>query len=228
MALTSGGGSIVGRGSSLARVVGAVTMVAVLSGSMAGCSFIFVKPPPPPEERSPIVRCTSSSALPAVDIIVGMLQIMRTMIAFSATDADYARSAIPRQADIFIGAGLTAVFLSSAVVGLSETKKCRELLADSGQLDRRPWVRQPLPRLTVRPISREQRKLEEAQEEAAVQARAAERARAARLEASRAANADAGAPAEMDAGPEVQAPVVVPAPPPERSVPPVRQRADPE
>ena len=226
MALTSGGGAIVGRGSRRARVVVAVAAVAVLSGFLPGCSFMFVKPPPSPEERSPIVRCTSSSALPAVDIIVAMLQMMRTMIAVSATDADYAKSAIPREGDIFIGAGLSAVFLSSAVVGLAETKKCRELLADSGQLDRRPWVRQPLPRLTVRPTSREQRRLEEAAEEAAVQARAAERARAARVDAGAPPEMDAGAPPEMDAGPE--APVVVPARPPERSAPAVRQRADPE
>jgi hypothetical protein len=226
---------MVGRRSRPSRLV-AVAAAVVLSGLVPGCSFMFVKPPPPPEERSPIVRCTSSNALPVVDLLVGMLQIMRTMIAVSATDADYTKSAIPREGDIAIGVGLSAVFLSSAVVGMRETGKCREILGDSRAPDRRPWVRQPLPRLTVRPSSREQRQREEAEEEAAVQARAAQRARAARVDASRAARVDAGAPsamdagapAEVDAGPEVQVPVVVPEKPAVRIAPPVRRRADPE
>jgi hypothetical protein len=228
---------MVGRGNRGARVVGALTTAAVLSGSISACSYMFVNPPPSAEDRRPIVRCTSSNALPVADMLVGMLQVMRIAIASSATDADYAHSPIPREADIVIGVGLGVLFLSSSAVGLVETRKCREILAGSGGPDQRPWVRKP----PSRPLSREQRKLEEAQEEAAVQARAAERARAARIDAGAPAQVDAGAPAEMDAGARAEidagprVPVVVPAKPPARSAPPparsapaVRQRVDTE
>src|SRR4051794_4277851 len=159
MGLPSGCGPMGGRGRRARRVLVAATMAALLSGSTPGCSLMFVRPPPGPEDLTPIVRCTSSDALPVVDVLVGMLQVMRTLVAFSATDADYAHAAIPREGDIIIGVGLSALFLTSSVVGFRETHQCRDLRGKSIESDPRPWVRNSLPRSTVRPPSRAQRKL---------------------------------------------------------------------
>lgn len=192
---------MIGRGSRPARVVAVVT-AATLAASTAGCSFLFVDPPPPLEDRPPIIHCTSSDILPVVDMLITAAQVMRTALALWASDAEYKTSAIPREADVGIGIGLSALFLSSSVVGFRETSKCREMRATPEEPDGRPRVRGSRPRLTVGapPLPRRQ---EEDAEERAVRVRAAEMARAERARAER---ADAGSPAEPDAGPTVPVP----------------------
>lgn len=177
-------------------------MAVVLSGSMSGCSFLFVNPAPPPEDWSPIVRCTSSDALPIVDALVTGLQVLRTALVVSASDAEYAHSAIPREVDITIGVGLSALFLSSSLVGFRTTSKCREVLANREDPDRAPpRTRRPPPHLIVGPPPLSQQKREEV-------------------------GADAGSPSEVDAGTAL--PAVAPDKTPERGPPAVRQRRDPE
>ena len=45
-----------------------VLICAQVSGS--GCSFVFVEVPPPPERRVGIVKCTTSSAAPVIDLVL--------------------------------------------------------------------------------------------------------------------------------------------------------------
>jgi len=118
----------------------------------------------------------------------------------SASDAEYADSPFPRGVDITVGVGLSALFLSSSLVGFRNTSKCREVLANREDPERsRPGARRSPPRPTVGP-------------------RVAEQART--------AQADAGSPSEADAGTAL--PVVAPDKTPEPGPPAARQRTDPE
>jgi len=207
-----------------------LVMAAVLFGSTGGCSYLFVRPLPESRERRE-GSCTTSPAAPVIDLGIAGWQFVRTLVALTASDAAYVNAPISRPADIGIGAGLLTLFGTSMVYGFSQTNKCREALAEDGYRPvprRRPQGSGQAPSSKVGPAPSAQpwrvgpppswqRKQDEEEEEAAVQARAAARARAAR-EAARAA--DAGAASE----PPADVPAVKVTPP----APLVPQRADPE
>jgi hypothetical protein len=169
-------------------------LIAILVCPQAGCSFLFVQRPPSAAEghRGVAGGCTSSSVAPVLDGLVTALQVVRTVAAAGATDAQYMGAPISRGADISIGFALTMLFGASAIAGFTWTADCREALGEDTSPASRPGPRKP--GWTLGPPSPSQRKLEEQQEEAAVQARSAERARAAREAAQGSAGADAGAP----------------------------------
>jgi hypothetical protein len=85
-----------------------------------GCSFLFVTPPAPPSRR----ECTSSRLAPVVDSLAAGYQTFRTVHAVTAPDSVYQQLGVPREADIAVGAGLTAVFLGSAIYGYVNTAEC--------------------------------------------------------------------------------------------------------
>lgn len=102
--------------------VRAAALVA-LAVTSSGCSFIFVKAPPP------FATCTGSPLAPVVDTLAAGLEAVRTVIALGATDDSYKGAPISRGADIGIGAGLAALFVSSAAYGYVVTKKCNDARA---------------------------------------------------------------------------------------------------
>jgi hypothetical protein len=179
-------------------------VAALVAGTNAGCSFVFLTPPPPTEERGAIVRCTSSDALPVVDLLIAGWQLVRVLFALNATDADYANGNIGRELDILIGGTALAAFGVSSGYGFSQTTKCREMLAQDYDPDPRPprGRRPPVPGKVGPPAP-------------APEKRAAD-----------AAGADAGAPEQPDAAPAPA--VVVPEKPAEPRAPAVPQRRDPE
>lgn len=127
-------------------------LAAVLVGATPSCSLLFVSPPPAsPEDLSPIVRCTSSDALPIVDMLLTGAVAAPAVFAAAGTDAEYAGGVFPRDLDIIVGAGLTALFFVSTVMGFRDTSKCRELMANSDEPDRNPRLRRSPPRLKVGP-----------------------------------------------------------------------------
>jgi hypothetical protein len=125
-------------------------MVMLFVAPTAGCSIVFVDSPKrDPQTR--IVSCTDTYTWPAVDTGLALLQVARTLYALTRSDADYQGAAIPRDADIAIGIGLTGLFGGSAGYGYSVVGAChREYDLDREHLSvpapRRRIVRPPAPR----------------------------------------------------------------------------------
>jgi hypothetical protein len=104
--------------------------VTVLAMSLNGCSFIFVDTPPasPPRYGSETkVRCTTSKAAPIIDTVIASYQVVRTGVAVSSDESDYANAPISRGADIGFGVGLAALFLGSAIYGYVQTGRCNAM-----------------------------------------------------------------------------------------------------
>ena len=186
------------------RALVVVLAAALVSGTTADCSVVFITPPPPTEERGAIVHCTSSDALPIVDLLVAGLQLVRVLFALQRTDADYANATISREPDLLLGASTLVAFGASSGYGFFQTSKCREVLAQDYDPDPRPPKGRRSPaRGKVGPPAPAQEKRED-----------------------EAARTDAGSREEPDAA---QAPtVVVPDKPAEPRAPAVPQRRDPE
>lgn len=98
------------------------TLLAALGLAVAtsGCSLCFVTPAAPPTRRD----CTTSRVAPVVDSVVGAYQVARTVHAVSAPDETYERLGVPRALDMGVGAGLTALFVGSAMYGYLKTAEC--------------------------------------------------------------------------------------------------------
>jgi len=149
---------------------------AALTLAAPSCSFFFVRRPDAAGGGYAQANCTSSGALPTADVVLALLQTVRTLYAVSLSDSDYQGMALSRSSDISFGLTLTTMFATSAVYGFHNVNACREMGGSS-----RPYER-PVPSAT-----RAQKKADEDAEEAAVQARL--RARAAAAAGAAAANA---------------------------------------
>ena len=66
------------------------------------------------------------------------LQVIRTLYAASLSDADYEGSGLSRSGDIGFGIALTALFLTSTIVGAGRVNECRG--AVEGHADGPPGV----------------------------------------------------------------------------------------
>jgi hypothetical protein len=110
---------------------GAWVVVALTVTSCTGCSFIFVTPPSTPSDGD-VERpnqCTTSAVAPGFDTLFGGFEVVRTVIAASAADSVYSDPDQPlsREADVGLGIGFTALFVSSAVYGFYYTSRCSAL-----------------------------------------------------------------------------------------------------
>jgi hypothetical protein len=117
------------------RLAGVV--LAIWASLSSGCSFVFVDGPPPKKERG-YLRCTESMGWPTVDGVITGLQVVRTLYAASRSDADYEGSGLSRSGDIGFGIALTALFLTSTIVGAGRVNECRD--AVEGHADGPPRV----------------------------------------------------------------------------------------
>lgn len=97
-------------------------LLTVLAIATSGCSLCFVTPAAPPSKR----ECTSSRLAPIVDSVLGGYEAVRTGYAIFGPGDVYERIGVPREADIALGAGLTAVFVGSAIYGYVKTAECDE------------------------------------------------------------------------------------------------------
>jgi len=112
-------------------------LLALLTGlalATSGCSFVFVTPAAPPSRRD----CTSSRVAPIADSVLGAYEVFRTGYAISAPDELYEELGVPREADIAVGAGLTALFVGSAIYGYVKTAECERYEATPID-DSFPW-----------------------------------------------------------------------------------------
>jgi len=100
----------------------------MLLAALQGCSFTFVNAPSKQAVAQGFKeKCTRGIAAPAADTLIGAFQAVRTAMALLSTEEDYADAPISRTTDIVFGAGLSALFLASAVYGYNATGQCRAL-----------------------------------------------------------------------------------------------------
>ena len=105
-------------------------VIVALSLHASGCSFVFVTPPPAHVSQPvphPQVDCTSSRVAPVLDGILTGYELLRVGYAAQASSGDYSRSPIGRDADIALGAGFAALFLTSTIYGIVNTSACQRL-----------------------------------------------------------------------------------------------------
>jgi hypothetical protein len=94
-----------------------------------GCSFLFTNSAPDDPEQlppDPPIQCTTSNAAPVIDTIVLGYQVVRTLYALSADEADYANQPISQGTDVAFGLVFTGVFGSSAIYGFNVTSACSD------------------------------------------------------------------------------------------------------
>jgi hypothetical protein len=175
-----------------------VFLVLAALAPLGGCSAFFVRAPiQVAEGRYDARGCTTNQLAPVADVMIGALQIVRTVLALQASDASYNGAALDRGADVAIGGLLAATFTGSAIYGFATTAECRKLRGNV-----------PAPTQRPRPTKQElnyQRRADEAAEEAAVQARL--RAKAA---AAAAPTADGGATSDAGVRADGAAPAAAP------------------
>jgi hypothetical protein len=154
-----------------ARAIVAFTTLAL--ATTTSCSFLAVDGPPPKEAREDIhFVCTTSWALPVLDVIGAGLAGFRAADDGSSSNASFAGAALSRDNDLLVAVvAATALFASSAT-GLQRVQACREATDEAKQRD-----------------------AAEAAQRAAAEAAQREAAETARREAARQRGpADAGAP----------------------------------
>jgi hypothetical protein len=122
--------------------------LAALGLTCSGCSFLFTKKAPASTDMFPMapVKCTSSVVAPVFDTLIGGYQVVRTGMAVSNDDSDYANSPLTRETDIGFGAVLAALYLSSAVYGYVITDECRTIKAGRVDHTGEKWEQPPPPK----------------------------------------------------------------------------------
>jgi hypothetical protein len=97
-------------------------LVAALGVMPAGCSLAFVNGPPPNHPKLAYFDCSSSRALPTLDLLVAGAA---TVDAIAGTAGG--TSALPSsRADLAVFGTEAALFAASAIYGYSKTAECRE------------------------------------------------------------------------------------------------------
>jgi hypothetical protein len=100
----------------------------LLSVSGSGCSFVFVDGPPTMHKQLPYFECTSSNALPTVDLVLGAVIGIGAGAELAASSGSTYSSGNNTGAAVAIGEA--ALFAASAIYGYQKTSSCREAKAD--------------------------------------------------------------------------------------------------
>lgn len=117
-----------------------------------GCSFFFVTPATTAARPSFNPGCTTSKAVPTVDVVLGLLEAVRTFIAIVRPDSAYAGSILSRQSDIAFGAGFMALYFTSAAYGTNAVTKCKDMQPDDDARSWRPSRRSAAPAVDLTPV----------------------------------------------------------------------------
>jgi hypothetical protein len=108
----------VGRGVGIGKLA---VLVAALGVIPAGCSLAFVNGPPPNHEKLAYFDCSSSRALPTLDLLVAGAATVDA-IPGVANGA----SGLSNHAELAVFGTEAALFAASAIYGYSKTAECRE------------------------------------------------------------------------------------------------------
>jgi hypothetical protein len=92
-----------------------------VSGS--GCSFLFVDGPPAQHQKMAYFDCTSSNALPVIDVALGGIYGIGAASEL-ATSVDSGTTSDRTSA--FVALGAATLFVASGITGFSKTSSCRE------------------------------------------------------------------------------------------------------
>jgi hypothetical protein len=134
-----------------------VALLAIICWSGgSGCSFLFVDGPQT-TSSSRNTSCTTSYALPTVDLVLSVLQFAAIALISAQPESTL------RDAQLSASVGWLIIFGASSVAGFKRVNAC---LDEGDGTDLRP---------RARPMGKRHRKQEEQEEEEAVQARARER-----------------------------------------------------
>jgi hypothetical protein len=115
------------------------------TGSLSGCSWIFVKPLPPNYQRGDRVDCTTSVAAPVADTLLALSNVAGVLFiaGTSGGQSNSTTNALVTSALVWTG-----IYIGSAVHGYRATGACRDVLADDA--DEAPLY--PHPRVHARPL----------------------------------------------------------------------------
>jgi len=104
--------------------VGKLALTVALAG-LAGCSLAFVHGPPPNHEKIAYFDCSTSNALPTIDLLLAGAAVV-DVVGGAVGD-----SALPSNRAALAGLGLeAAAFAASAIYGYGKTADCRKAQED--------------------------------------------------------------------------------------------------
>jgi hypothetical protein len=108
----------VGRGVGIGKLA---VLVAALGVMPAGCSLAFVNGPPPNHQKLAYFDCSSSRALPTLDLLVAGAATVDAIpgVANSA-------SGLSNHTELAVFGTEAALFAASAIYGYSKTAECRQ------------------------------------------------------------------------------------------------------
>ena len=112
------------RGGPMRRLALLMAMLLPMSGSLSGCSWIFVQPLPPRYERADSIACTTNRAAPVVDTILTVTNV--TSAVYVAGENNVAN----KGAAVSLGLLVGAMWFSSAIYGYTKTSECEAALED--------------------------------------------------------------------------------------------------
>jgi hypothetical protein len=109
----------------LAGPIWQLALIFAVACSSAGCSLAFVNGPPPNHEKIAYFDCSTSNALPTIDLL---LAGVATVDAIGGTAG---ASGLPSdKAELAFFGAEAAVFAASAIYGYGKTSECRKAQND--------------------------------------------------------------------------------------------------
>jgi len=115
--------------SSVGRGVGRFAVLQALAGLAvvpAGCSLAFVNGPPPNHQKLAYFDCSSSRALPTLDLLVAGAAAVDAIPGVAGGASGLSSS----RANLAVFGTEAALFAASAIYGYSKTAECREAQSD--------------------------------------------------------------------------------------------------
>jgi hypothetical protein len=111
--------------SPLARPVWQLALFLSVAGGSAGCSLAFVNGPPPNHEKIAYFDCSTSNALPTIDLLFAGAATVDAIGGAAGT------SGLPsNRAELAVFGAEAAVFAASAIYGYGKTSECRKAQSD--------------------------------------------------------------------------------------------------
>ncbi|HEX3904152.1 MAG TPA: hypothetical protein VH853_15035 [Polyangia bacterium] len=102
-------------------------MLLPISGSLSGCSWLFVQPLPPLYERADRTNCTTDRTAPVVDTILTLTNVGSSVYVAGENNA------ANKGAAVMLGLLDGAMWFSSAIYGYTKTSECEAALEEDEQ-----------------------------------------------------------------------------------------------
>jgi hypothetical protein len=109
----------------LASPIWQLALILAVACSSAGCSLAFVNGPPPNHEKIAYFDCSTSNALPTIDLLFAGAATV------DAIGGAAGASGLPsNRAELAVFGAEAAVFAASAIYGYGKTAECRKAQSD--------------------------------------------------------------------------------------------------